>query len=111
MGMVADMILTVAVVAVTAGAIPEFQIRVGDICSAAYGAAVMVGRCGFCGGSLIGTCTVKINGLLLIGNFRFPFKKSGKIDLPGYWNYVAHILAEEQEVVSKGNQGEQIVGK
>ena len=111
MRMVINMILAVAVVAVTAGTIPEFQIRVGNVGSAAYGAAVMVGSGGLCGGCFVGTSLVKMNGLLVIGGFRLPLEKSGYIDLPGNRNHVAYIFAKEQEIVGKGNQGEQVIGE
>jgi len=54
MGMVVDMILAVAEVAVTAGAVPEFQLRVGHIRSAADGTLVGVGGFGSGGGGLVG---------------------------------------------------------
>ena len=34
-----------------------------------------------------------------------------QLDPPGHGNQIQHILAEEQEVVGKGNDGEQIVGE
>ena len=42
MGVVADVVLTIAMVAVAAGAVAELQLRIGNIGSAAYGAAVAV---------------------------------------------------------------------
>ena len=47
---VVDVILAVAMVAGAAGAVAEFQLGIGNIGSAAYGAAVGVGRlCRLCG--------------------------------------------------------------
>ena len=43
MGVIADVFFAVAVVAVAAGAVAEFQLRIGHIGSAADGAAVGVG--------------------------------------------------------------------
>lgn len=45
MGMVVDVILAIAIIAIAAGTIPEFQIRIGNIGSAANGAAVGIGGC------------------------------------------------------------------
>jgi len=41
-GMVVDVVFTVAVVAVAAGAVTELQLRIGNICPSADGAAVIV---------------------------------------------------------------------
>ena len=54
MGMIADVIFTIAVVAVAAGAVAEFQFRVGDVGAAAYGAFVVVVCFGRLGGVLDG---------------------------------------------------------
>ena len=54
-GVIADVIFTVTIVSVAPGAIAEFQIRMGNVGSSAYGTAVRI-RCLRCSrGSLIGT--------------------------------------------------------
>ena len=57
MRMVINVVLTIAVIALTPGAIPEFQLWVAYIRSSANGAAVGIGSFGCSGGCLIGACT------------------------------------------------------
>ena len=111
--MIADVLLTVAVVAVAPGAVPELQIRVGEIGFAAYRAAVGVWGFGFCSGCLIRAC---IEGDYL----RLLFCTSGlfasaqhpaEIGPPGNGHYIQHIGPEKQEIVGKGDDAEQIIGK
>ena len=47
MGVIVDVILAITEIAVAAGAVTEFQLRVGNIGSAADGTAMGVSRCGF----------------------------------------------------------------
>ena len=53
MAVIADVVFTVAVVAFTAGAVAEFQLRIADICTATDGAAMGVGGFGCGHGGLI----------------------------------------------------------
>ena len=46
MGVVADVVLTVTVVAIAPGAVTKFQFRIGYICPTAYSAAMVVGHSG-----------------------------------------------------------------
>ena len=112
MGVIADMVLAVTVVTFTAGAIPEFQLRIGYISTTADGAFVGIG--GFCGS---GRCLVRAGrgkgndlGLSLFTLF-LTLKEPSGICLPGNRDEVQYILTEEQEVVGKGNKGEKIDGK
>ena len=67
MGVIADVILAVAEVAVASGAIAEFQLRIAGICPAADSAAMGVG------GSFFGTSLSKGNRGGLPGSGFFPF--------------------------------------
>lgn len=114
MGMVADMILTIAIVAVTPGAIAELQLRVGNIGPAADGAAVVVGGFGLGNGGLVraGGGEGDHGGRLLgFGWALLPPEQPGGIDSPGYGEDIHHILAEEKEIVRQSNQGEQAEGE
>ena len=57
MGVVVDMIFTVAVVALTAGAVPELQIGIRNICPTADGTAVGIRTFGLGNGCLVRACT------------------------------------------------------
>ena len=110
---ITDMILAIAIIAVTPGAIAEFQLRVGNIRSAANSAAVVVRRFRGCYCGLIGPGGGEgDNGRLLFGGLLlFPLKQPGCVDPPRHGEYICHILAEEQEVVQQGHQREQTVRK
>ena len=110
MAVIADMFLAIAIVALATGAIPEFQFRIADICSAADGAAVGIGGfgCGFCG--FVGASIKGDNFRPFLLNRLF-LKKSSSVDPPAHGDYIQHIFAEEQEIVGQGNHGEQIVGE
>ena len=108
MCMITDVVFAVAVIAVAAGAITEFQLRIGHIGSAADGALVGVSFLGNLERSRTGSIgegdsTGLGSGLL--------FEKSADFDPPGQRNHIQNILAKEQEVVSQGDQREQIVGE
>ena len=96
--MAADVFFAIAVVALAAGAVAEFQIRVGNIRPAANGAAVIVG--GFGGGhsGLIGTGGGERDYVGTLGFrciFLLPLKQPGCIDPPGHGEYIHHIPAKE----------------
>ena len=106
MSMIADMILTVAVVSVAAGAIAEFQLWIRYIGSAADGTAMGVG--------LLGSrpfCPLRWGE----GNRPCPnlLGLASSMDLcpPSQRQQIADILAEEKQVVGKAHQGEQAVGE
>lgn len=108
MRVVADMILTVAMIAFALGAVPEFQLRVGYIRSAADIAAVgVIGLWGgvsrFIGGG------GELNHLGAGGGGFF--EQPPEIDPPGRGDHIQHIAAEEQEIVGKGDKREDIVGE
>ena len=69
MSMVVDVIFAVAVISLTAGAVPELQIGIGNIRSAANSAAVGVGILGFCHGGFVGTCAGEGDGFCSIWRF------------------------------------------
>ena len=96
MGVVIDVFLAVAVVAVTAGAIPKFQFGITDIRSTTDGAFVGIG--GFDGS---GSCLVRAGRgegddlrLPLFAAF-FALKHPSGIGLPSNGNEIQHILTEE----------------
>ena len=102
MGMVVDMLLTIAVVAVAATTVAELQVRVGDIRSAADGTPVGIGN----GDLDVWLLRRKGNRAGFFGS-----ALSAPLYPPGQGNDVHHILAEEQEVVGKRNDGKEIVGE
>ena len=109
---IADVVFAVAMVAIAPGAVPEFQLRVGYIRPSAYGAAVGV-RCLGCGnGGLVGAGSGEGHhlGLFLPGCrlLLAPAQEPGKIHPPVHGYHIQHILAEEQEVVGQGHDGEQV---
>ena len=114
MGVIADMVFTVAMVTVAAGAVTEFQIRMGNIRAAANGAPMRIRCLGGCGGCLVRT-GVEGNhfGLLLVrSGARFSLaEEPAAIGTPGQGNDIQNFLAEEQEVIGQGNQGEKVVGE
>lgn len=100
MSVVADVIFTVAVVAVTAGAVAEFQFWVRNISPAADGASVGIGRC-------------------MIGRLRRALPEGNRIGLTPIpvWpllqkgKKIQNILAGKQQIIQHSDQGEQIVGE
>ena len=111
MGMIADMLLAVAVVAIAPGAVPELQIRMGNIGFSANGAAVGIGCLGGGGSCLIGSCIEwdYLRLLLCFSSTAVMTQHAPEIDAPAHGNDIQDILAEEQKIVCKGNDTEQIV--
>ncbi len=110
--MVGDMLLAVAVVAIAAGTVPEFQFRIGSIGSAADSAAVGVGGLGRGGRCLIGSGIEgnhlwPVPGKILL----CPFYTAPGIDPPGLGKHIQHITSKEQEIVGQGNNAEEIMGE
>jgi len=107
--MIGDVVGTIAVVATAAGAVAELQLRVGHIGPAAYGAAMGVGRFRSRHGSFVGAgrgernCAGFLCGLVP--------EQATEIGFPGHGDDIAHILAEEQEVVHQRHQREQAEGE
>lgn len=108
MGVVADMVFTVAIVAVTAGAVPEFQLRVGYIGSSANGTAVIVWGFGSSDRGGVGTGGREGNGFAGSVALFLP-EQPGEVGLPADGEDVHYILAEEEEIVQNRHQGEQTV--
>ena len=107
--MVVDVILAVAVVPFAPGAVPEFQLRIGNIRPAADRTSVGIGRFLWLGCRLRSLGTEGDDrGTLWLSVFA---EQSHELPAPLHGNHIQHILAEEQEVVGKGNNGEQIVGE
>ena len=115
MSVVGNVILAVAVVALTPGTIAEFQIGEFGIGTTADGAAVGIGGLGLGNCCLIGTGGGEGNyfGLLLFGGDGLFALTHQTIEIgpPGQGNYIDHILAEEQEVIGQGDHGEQVGGE
>ncbi len=110
MTMVGNMVLAVAVIASAAGTVAELQFRVGGIGAAADSAAVRIA--GFCLAGLPGL-GIELDDLgpMRCRFNRFPAEEPANLPPPGQRNHVQHILAEEQEVVSQGNDTEEIIGE
>ena len=107
---VVDMILAVAEIALAAGAIPELQLRVGQISPTADGAFMGIGRFGRCNGGLIGSGIGEGDGLRFLLGAAF-FEQPPGVHPPGHGDHIEDIFAKEQEIVGKGNHGEQIIGE
>ena len=110
--MVADVVFAVAVVAIAPGTVPEFQIGMGYVSSSADCTAMGVGSLRFGNCCLIGPCFRKRNNL---GTFRlllrFLSEQPPGVDTPGNRNDIQHILAKEEKIVGKGNNGEEVIGE
>ena len=95
MGVVADVILTVAMVAAAAGAVAELQLGICNIGPVAYRTAVIVVGLGFLPlgrGELYHPWSGGMGG-------GFVASSALQLHPPGKGQEVAHICAEEQEVV------------
>ena len=103
MGMVADVILAVAEIAVATGTVAELQFRIADVGFAAYGAAVGIGNAGFLWG-LFG----EGDGSGLLRRFLFLVLQPGS---PGRRKNVDHIGAVKQEIVCQCHKGEKVMGE
>ena len=110
MGVIVDMILAVAVVAATTGAVAEFQFRIAQICTAANSTFMGIGCLGLWSRSLIGSGSGEGDdlGLLRSGGILLLAEHPHKLGAPSPGNDIQHILAKEQEVVGKGDHGEEI---
>lgn len=105
MGVIADVVLAVAEVAVAPGAVTEFQLRVTRIRSAADGAAMGVSGGAFLPGLRAG----EGDGASL---FRRGFlsETPSRFDLPGHWDQISSFFSEKQEIVRQSHQGEEALG-
>ena len=115
-GMVADVILAIAVIAIAFGAITELQIRIGYIRAATNRAFMMIRRFHLCGAGLEGTGIGERNGagstIGLLGSIiLFLAEQAGEIGAPGHREHIINVRAEEQEVIGQSNQREQIEGE
>ena len=111
MHVIGNMVFAVAVVALAPGAVAEFKLREFGIGSAADGAAVGVGgagpgRSGFAVRSGEGDNLRTVTGLCRVASV-LPLQ----LDPPGKGEQIAHIRAEEQEVIEQTDQREQTVGE
>ena len=111
MGMIVDMVFAVAMVTLTAAAVPEFQIRIGNIRSAAYCTAVGVGILGLCHGGFVGPGAGEGDGFCSIWRFAVFLGQPLGVGSPCNREEIYHIITEEQQIVGDGYQGEQIVGE
>ena len=106
MAVIADVILAVAVIAIAPGAVTELQLRIGDVVSSAYGAAVGVGCFGCSLGGFIGAGIKPDHlGTLRSGSGLFP-EQPGCVDAPGPGNHVEDILSKEKasKYINKNNE-------
>lgn len=108
MGMIADVILTVTVVAVAAGTVTEFQFRVSRIRTAADSTLMGIRCLGNCIGCFIGTRVGERYRFVLLGSLSFTEKPSG-IHPPGQRKYVQSILTKEEKIVGQSDDGEDVV--
>ncbi len=69
MRVIADVLLAVAVVAIAAGAVPELQLRIGNVGASADGTPMGVGGFNRSGCCLVGAGNVEGNGFVLGGVF------------------------------------------
>ena len=106
--MVADMLFAVAVVAVAAGAVPEFQVRVSDIRFTAYSAAVCLG--GACGRCFAGVGRPKLDYFRAVSTIARGGLARGPVQFcsPGCGKQIHNVLTEEQQIVGDGNDGEKV---
>ena len=112
MGVVADVFFAVAVIAIAAGTVAEFQIRMGHIGFTADSAAVCIRRIHRGNRCFVRSCIGEGNCFGLLGSIvLFLPEQPPEICLLGQGNHVHNVLAEEQEVVGKGDDREQIVGE
>ena len=114
-GMVADVILAIAVIAIAFGAITELQIRIGYIRAATNSAFVMIRCFHLCSTGLEGTGIGERNGagatIRLLGSIiLFLAEQAGEIGPPGHREHILDVRAKEQEVIGQRHQREQIEG-
>ena len=102
------MVFTVAVVSLAAGAVTEFQFRIGHVRAAADGTAMGIRCLGLGDAGLIGTGIGEGHHLRLFGSTSL-FSQALRIDPPAHGQDIQHIFAKEQEIVSKRNDREQII--
>ena len=95
MGMTIDMILAVAVEAIAAGAVPKFQIGVGNISPAADGAFVGVGRFDGGGSGFVRAGSGEGDDFRATLFASLAAEQPPGICLPGNGNDIKNILAEE----------------
>lgn len=104
-GVIIDVVLAVAEVALAAGAIPELQLRIGYISPAADCAAVDVR------GMLLHGGTVELDRLFLDRLLLLFPEQTAQLDPPGEGDDVGNIFSKEQEIVRDRHKGEQAVGE
>ena len=109
MGVIADVILAVAVIAAAAGAVTELKLRIGYIRSAAYGAFVKIVDFWRRFFDLMGNCRGKLNdSSLSTGRGGFLAEYFFRFDSPGEGDNIQNVLSEEQEVIRNGDKRKQI---
>ena len=97
--MIVDVVLAVAMIAVAAGTIPEFQIGIGYIGSAANTAFMCVGCFYFSSGGFVGSGGGEGNRAGFLCGFLF--KQPFRVDAPSNRYHIENIFAKE-EVVGAG---------
>lgn len=102
MAVMIDMVTTVAVITIALGTIAELHIRVGYVGSSTDRTPVGVAGGG---GLFLGHLHVELDYFRLFGLFA---QKFAYLILPVQRDYIQYILSKEQEVISQGNQREEI---
>ena len=108
MGVIGNMVFTVAIITIAPGTVAKFQFRIGNIRAAADRAPVEVGGFGSRGGVTVGKGDHLWSRFL--GGLVFP-EQAASIDPPAEGDYIHHALSEEQKVVCNGNQRKKCNGQ
>ena len=105
--MVVNVIFTITIVSLAAGAVAKLQFRIGNIGTAADG--TLVGVRGLLLGmtSLIGAGVGEGDGFCFLTGRSFAEQPPG-VHPPGHGHYVEHVFPEKQEVIGKGDNGKKI---
>ena len=107
MAVIVDVFLAVAVIAVTPGAVPELQLRVGNVCPSAYSAAVRIGSlCGIAGAFFVKRDRSGSGRSCLSGSVF-----STELTTQPEGQKIDNILSGEQKIVAQCHQRKQVVGE
>ena len=112
MGVVADVIFAVAMIAAAAGAVTELQFRMTCIGATTDGTFVGIGCLRLHCMLLICSRAGERNNLRTLGRaLVILVEQPANFQTPGHGNHIQHICAKEQEIVCKRNDGEEIIGE
>ena len=105
-GVIVDMILAVAMVAIATGAVTEFQFWIGCVGSAADTAFMRIGLLDSAGA--ICTCGRELDGSRANDGPLLGFADVGS---HGKGEQVCYVLAKEKQIVCKADQREEAMGR